>query len=203
MKILLCLLCLFFSTHSFSEPFQPGHYYAKDGRKMLGLIKFYRAGYSVFGTQPSSIQFKSSSKDRPITLTAEGIDAFVIVQDSFTVATNFEINATWGSYKKDFVKVLKVGPLCLYQHFSSGSMNGKYWYSTDCYVIAEAGKSIFLGLWNLGKQKEDIAQYLRGKGKVYDKFLNRKMMYAEIPALIDAFNAHASSFSDEVKTDGF
>src|SRR5690349_16685761 len=108
MKYILILLVIvtFQIQSSLAAPFLKGRYYTRDGKKTEGLIKFFRASFSVFGSKPSSIKFKADSKTEATKFTADDIVAFVIEKDSFAVVHNIKINSINGEYVRDFAQVI-------------------------------------------------------------------------------------------------
>lgn len=62
-------------TYDFGTGFSPGHYYKKDGQKVLGLIRYLQ--------NTTDFKFKASPADKPLTISSESCLGFVIGIDSF------------------------------------------------------------------------------------------------------------------------
>lgn len=174
MKFILVLLTvlLFQFQNLFAAPFLSGHYYTKDGQKVEGLIKFVRASFSVFGSRPSSIKFKSDSRSKSTSFTPDDILSFVVEKDSFTIIQDFKINSISGEYAKDFVQVIEVGQINLYLH-KSASYDGKIHHENDSFIISSRNKGN-LGIWNFNRQRDDIANYFSRRPDLVAKILNKK-----------------------------
>jgi hypothetical protein len=171
--VLVILTVLLFEVQTlFAAPFLDGYYYAKDGQKVEGLIKFNRGSFSVFGSRPSSIKFKSNSGSKSVKLTPDDILSFVVESDSFTTIYNFKINSISGEYTQDFAQVIEVGKISLYLHRSSSS-DGKMHYEHDNFIIS-ADHRKFLGLWNFNRQREEIAKYFSNRPDLVEKILDKK-----------------------------
>ncbi|HOX82113.1 MAG TPA: hypothetical protein PLJ60_16030 [Chryseolinea sp.] len=154
-----------------AAPFIKGYYYSNDGKKIEGLIKFNRATFSVFGSKPSNIKFKTNSESKAIKLTAEDISSFVIDKDSFAAVHNIKINSIAGEYTKDFAQVIETGAIKLFLH-KSASSDGKYSYENDIYVISRDNK--YFGIWNFNKQRDEIAAYFSERPDLREKILDKK-----------------------------
>lgn len=171
--IYIILAVLLFQFGSLlAAPFVSGYYYSYDGQKVEGLIKFNRASFSLFGSKPSSIKFKSNSGSKTVKFTPDDILAFVVDGDSFAIIQNFKINSISGEYAKDFVQVIEVGQISLYLHRSSSS-DGKMVYEHDNYVISSGTKKC-LGIWNFSRQREEIASYFSERPDLVEKILDKK-----------------------------
>ena len=185
--ILLSILTLQ-PKSSLAEPFLKGHYYTNDGKRVEGLIKFGRATFSAFGSKPSNIKFKANSSSSTVKLTAEDISAFVIEKDSFAIVQNIKINSIHGEYARDFAQVIEVGRINLFVHKSSSS-DGKFSYDHDKFVISKDNK-VFLGIWNINKQREEISEYFSERPDLLAKILDKKDE-TPIPMLVKEFNKDA------------
>jgi hypothetical protein len=157
MKLILTLLLITIGSQSIlATPFKNGYYYTNQGKKIEGLIKFRRATFSAFGSKPSSILFEENENAQSIKLTAGDISSFVTGADSFTVVYNIKINSIQGEYSKDFAKVVISGRMNLFIHMSSGS-DGRNDYNIDSYIFSKDNKN-YLGIWNIKKQREEVAE---------------------------------------------
>jgi hypothetical protein len=186
---ILTLLILQFQTLS-AAPFLRGYHFTTDGKKIDGLIMFNRATFSLFGSKPSNIKFKTSSDSKAIKLTAENISSFVIEKDSFATVQNIKINSISGEYKRDFAQVVQVGLMCLYVHKSSSS-DGHYGYTHDNFVISKDNKT-YLGIWNLKTQRNEIAAYFNDRPDLKEKLLNKDVDLTSFQGLVKAYNQGAS-----------
>jgi hypothetical protein len=116
--LFLCLAASGFAQVSrTSGLFQPGHYYTHSGDRVEGLLK--HSFGATWGAAPDNyILFKPSPEAKESKLTVQELSAFVITQDSFTVKSDFDIN-DHDHFDRDFVRVVKSGPISLYLHFST------------------------------------------------------------------------------------
>lgn len=187
MKLILTLLAITIGCQSIvAAPFKDGYYYTKEGKKIEGLIKFRRATFSVFGSKRSSILFEENKDAMPIILTADDISSFVIKNDSFTVVYNIKINSIQGEYSKDFAKVAISGRMNLFIHMSSSS-DGRANYNNDSYVFSKDNKN-YLGIWDVKKQREEIAQLFSDDAEIKTRILNKEFD-KKIPELVKEYNS--------------
>jgi hypothetical protein len=187
MKLILTRLAITISCQSiFAIPFKDGYYYTKEGKKVEGLIKFRRATFSLFGSKQSSILFKENKDSAPIKLTPDDISSFVIGNDSFTLVYNIKINSIQGEYAKDFAKVVVSGRMNLFTHMSSSS-NGTTDYDIDSYVFSKDNKN-YLGVWNVKKQREEIAELFSADPELKTRILNKEFD-KKIPELVKEYNS--------------
>ena len=187
MKPILILLAITICCQSIlASSFKEGYYFTKEGKKIEGLIKFNRATFSVFGSKPSSISFEENENAKAIKLRADDISSFVIGNDSFTVAYNIKINSIQGEYAKDFAKVVVSGRMNLFVHMSSSS-DGRTDYDNDSYVFSKDNKN-FLGVWNVKKQREKIAELFSDNAEIKARILNKEFD-KKIPELVKEYNS--------------
>jgi len=152
-------------------------------------MKFGRATFSAFGSKPSNIKFKANAGSTAVKLTAEDISAFVIGKDSFAIVQNIKINSIQGEYKRDFAQVIEVGRINLFVH-KSASSDGQFSYDNDKFVLSRDNK-VFLGIWNINKQREEIAEYFSERPDLLAKILDKKDE-TPIQTIVKEFNKNAN-----------
>jgi hypothetical protein len=206
MRILLLLFLLLSAIYfeAQSKPYSKGYYYTIDGERVEGYIKFKRARFDVFGSRPSLIKFKSAKKSKAVKLRANQIKAFVVESDSFCVVQNIKINAIQGEYEQDFAKVLVTGPMNLYLHYSS-SGDGQRSYANDRFVLSVAGSREYFGLWNMKRQREDLAPLFDKMPTLAQQILDKEYDYVDMPEIVKIYNDYMQSEQEplKVKRNGF
>lgn len=110
-------------------------------------------------------------------MTANDISSFVIGNDSFAVVYNIKVNSVEGEYAKDFAKVIITGPMNLFVHMSSSS-DGRNSYETDSYIFSKDNKN-YLSLWNIKKQREELADLFSGNEDLKNRILNISVGYLQ------------------------
>jgi hypothetical protein len=200
MRILLLLFLLLsvFLFEAQSKSYSKGYYYTQDGEKVEGYIKFKRASFGVFGSRPSLIKFKSAKKSKAVKLRANQIKAFVVESDSFCVVQNIKINVIQGEYEQDFAKVLISGPMNLYLHYSSSS-DGQRSYANDRFVLSVDGSGKYFGLWNIKRQREDLAPLFDEMPTLAQQILDKEYDYVDLPKIVKHFNDYMRTEQEPVK----
>ena len=195
---LLLFLLLTICFQAQSKPFSKGYYYTQDGEKVEGYIKFKRASFGVFGSRPSLIKFKSAKKSKAVKLRANQIKAFVVESDSFCVVQNIKINAIQGEYEQDFAKVLVAGPMNLYLHYSSSS-DGQRSYSNARFVLSADGSADYFGLWNIKRQREDLAPLFDKMPTLAQQIFDKEYDYVDMPKIVKIYNDYMLTEQEPVK----
>ena len=171
--------------------FKPGHYYKKDGSKVVGLIKFHFGGNAFTDKSDGdcSISFKENKDGKKIKLTTSDICCFVIEQDSFSIIKNFRLNA-FVTYPQDFAKVLESGKINLLLYYSTVDTGGQYsTISTTVtdWVIEKDGKADKL---TKKKFKELMPLYIEDYPELLDKINNDQLNYGDSEKIIKMYNEH-------------
>jgi len=99
---------------------------------------------------------------------------------------NIKINSVEGEYSKDFAKVVITGPMNLYIHMSSGS-DGRNSYDFDTYIFSGDSKN-YLSIWNMKKQREELADFFSGNADIKNRILNKEFD-KKIPDLAKEYNS--------------
>ncbi|MBC8112718.1 MAG: hypothetical protein H7Y04_16840, partial [Verrucomicrobia bacterium] len=132
-KIVLMFAVCFLTSQVYSQNYLPGYYYTYEGQKIEGLIKHnFQARMS--SKPDNSISFKKNESSKKILLTTKEIKSFVINKDSFALIKDFEINSV-AYYKEDFAKVVKIGSITLYAHYSTGG-SGMTYFELVTYLVS-------------------------------------------------------------------
>ena len=69
----------------------------------------------------------------------------------------------------------------------SSSFDGRNDYDIDCFVFSKDNK-IYLGIWNVKKQREDLADFFAANADLKARILNKEFD-KKIPDLVKEYNS--------------
>lgn len=190
---LLFVAFFFFIFYGAEAKWQRGRYYDNNGKKVEGELNLVPASYSIWTSSPSRIKFRQGRGVRPETFTPDEVSAFVIGNDSFTVAGPLDIN-NFAFYVKDFVKVLECGKINLYVHYATTSQsygNGVFHNVNLNTLVVQSSSAFSPTVLENGRKKlkEQLADLFADQMEVLQEIENGEVDLKQIPFLVRKYNS--------------
>lgn len=198
--------CLFILTVSLIDAqgfkdrysgFQSGSIILNNGQLKAGSIKFQSASFSIIGTKPTSLKFKSG-KNKVAKYDPNSIRGFTIGSDTFRLVKNIKINSAGGVFPKDFARQVLTGETDLLIHYSKSSSGQAIYYNETMILCNQIEKCT--GVYSINKLRKDIAKYFKKDSVLTERILNeKKLTYPLLADLIMIYNQRAlnGNYSDK------